>query len=44
MRTPKVRKSSGGKWATVLSLIRPLESYGIWYVDPKPGNVMFGVD
>lgn len=36
------RENFGGKWAAVLSLIRALESYGIWYIDPKPGNVMFG--
>jgi hypothetical protein len=32
----------GKRWSTVLSPIREHESYGIWYVDPKPGNVMFG--
>jgi hypothetical protein len=36
------RENFGKRWATVLSLIRQLESYGIWYIDPKPGNVMFG--
>jgi hypothetical protein len=25
-----------------LSLIGMLQKYGIWYVDPKPGNIMFG--
>jgi hypothetical protein len=38
------RENFGKRWATVLSLIRQLESYGIWYVDPKPGNVMFADD
>jgi hypothetical protein len=36
------RENFGKRWATVMSLVRMLESYGIFYVDPKPGNVMFG--
>jgi hypothetical protein len=36
------RENFGKRWATVMSLVRTLESYGIYYVDPKPGNVMFG--
>jgi hypothetical protein len=36
------REHFGEQWKAVLSLIRILESYGIYYVDPKPGNVMFG--
>ncbi len=34
------RENFGDQWAKVLSLIRILEGYGIYYVDPKPGNVM----
>lgn len=36
------RENFGERWTAVLSLVRMLESYGIWYIDPKPGNVMFG--
>ena len=35
------RENFGDRWKTVLSLIRVLEGHGIYYVDPKPGNVMF---
>lgn len=29
------------RWGQVLSLIGILQKYGIWYIDPKPGNIMF---
>lgn len=32
----------GHRWPKVMSLIGSLQQYGIWYVDPKPGNIMFG--
>jgi hypothetical protein len=32
----------GERWNEVMSLIGMLQKYGIWYIDPKPGNVMFG--
>lgn len=35
------RENFGDRWKTVLSLIRLLEGHGIYYVDPKPGNIMF---
>lgn len=35
------RENFGNRWAKVLSVIRILEGYGIYYVDPKPGNIMF---
>ena len=35
------RENFGERWIRVLSLIRLLEGYGIYYVDPKPGNIMF---
>jgi hypothetical protein len=31
----------GDRWPEVLRLIGALQKYGIWYVDPKPGNIMF---
>jgi hypothetical protein len=31
----------GHRWPEVLRLIGALQKYGIWYVDPKPGNIMF---
>lgn len=36
------RENFGEQWSKVLSLIGALQKYGIWYVDPKPGNIMFG--
>ena len=36
------RENFGERWSKVLSLIGWLQKYGIWYVDPKPGNIMFG--
>ena len=35
------RENFGDRWKNVLSLIRQLEGHGIYYVDPKPGNIMF---
>jgi hypothetical protein len=35
------RENFGKRWSTVLSVIRILEGFGIYYVDPKPGNIMF---
>jgi hypothetical protein len=35
------RENFGDRWKTVLSLVRLLEGHGIYYVDPKPGNIMF---
>jgi hypothetical protein len=35
------RENFGDRWNKVMSLIRLLEGYGIYYVDPKPGNIMF---
>lgn len=35
------RENFGQRWNKVLSVIRLLEGYGIYYVDPKPGNIMF---
>ena len=35
------RENFGDRWKTVLSLIRVLQTYGIYYIDPKPGNIMF---
>jgi hypothetical protein len=29
------------RWGQVLSLVGMLQKYGIWYIDPKPGNIMF---
>jgi hypothetical protein len=31
-----------GRWTRVLSLLAVLRRYGIYYVDPKPGNIRFG--
>jgi hypothetical protein len=31
----------GSRWSKVLSVIGSLQKYGIYYVDPKPGNIMF---
>ncbi len=36
------QENFGDRWPKVLSLIGSLQQYGIWYVDPKPGNIMFG--
>ncbi len=36
------KENFGPRWGQVLSLIGMLQKYGIWYVDPKPGNIMFG--
>lgn len=36
------KENFGSRWSTVLSLLRMLQSFGIYYVDPKPGNIMFG--
>jgi hypothetical protein len=30
------------RWPRVKSLIYAVRRYGIYYVDPKPGNIMFG--
>jgi hypothetical protein len=35
------RENFGDRWSKVLSLIGMLQKYGIWYIDPKPGNIMF---
>jgi hypothetical protein len=35
------KENFGPRWGQVLSLIGLLQKYGIWYVDPKPGNIMF---
>jgi hypothetical protein len=35
------KENFGGRWPEVLRLIGALQKYGIWYVDPKPGNIMF---
>jgi hypothetical protein len=35
------RENFGKRWSKVLSVIRILEGFGIYYVDPKPGNIMF---
>lgn len=35
------RDNFGNRWSTVMSLIGVLQKYGIYYVDPKPGNIMF---
>jgi hypothetical protein len=35
------RENFGKQWTKVLSVIRVLEGHGIYYVDPKPGNIMF---
>jgi hypothetical protein len=32
----------GSRWPEVKSAVSSLERYGIFYVDAKPGNVMFG--
>ena len=31
----------GERWRDVLSALGMLRKYGIYYVDPKPGNIMF---
>lgn len=36
------RENFGQRWPKVLSVVRILEGHGIYYVDPKPGNIMFG--
>jgi hypothetical protein len=36
------KENFGARWSKVLSLIGMLQKYGIWYIDPKPGNIMFG--
>jgi hypothetical protein len=36
------KENFGEQWSIVLSLVGALQKYGIWYVDPKPGNIMFG--
>ena len=36
------RENFGERWSKVMSLIGMLQKYGIWYVDPKTGNIMFG--
>ena len=38
------RENFGDRWKTALSLIRSLQKYGIYYVDPKPANISFGND
>lgn len=35
------KENFGDRWPEVLRLIGVLQKYGIWYVDPKPGNIMF---
>jgi hypothetical protein len=35
------KENFGPRWSQVLSLIGMLQKYGIWYVDPKLGNIMF---
>ena len=35
------KENFGPRWSQVLSLIGLLQKLGIWYVDPKPGNIMF---
>jgi hypothetical protein len=35
------RENFGKRWSNLLSVVRILESFGIYYVDPKPGNIMF---
>lgn len=35
------KENFGPRWPEVLRLIGALQKYGIWYVDPKPGNIMF---
>jgi len=36
------RENFGDRWSIVMSLVRALQKFGIYYVDPKPGNIMFG--
>lgn len=36
------QESFGPRWPKVLAFVAALQQYGIWYVDPKPGNIMFG--
>jgi hypothetical protein len=36
------KENFGPRWSKVLSLVGMLQKYGIWYVDPKLGNIMFG--
>lgn len=36
------QETFGPRWPKVLAVIAALQRYGIWYVDPKPGNIMFG--
>lgn len=32
----------GKRWSKVLHAMKMLEKYGIYYYDPRPGNVCFG--
>ena len=36
------RELFGRNWSRVLSALAALRSLGIYYVDPKPGNISFG--
>ena len=36
------QETFGPRWPKVLAVIAAIQRYGIWYVDPKPGNIMFG--
>jgi len=37
-----LKENFGDRTGIVLSLLRALQNYGIYYIDPKPGNIMFG--
>jgi len=32
----------GNRWSKVLLAMKMLEHFGIYYYDPRPGNVCFG--
>jgi hypothetical protein len=37
----KNREVFEDRWPQVKSLLWALRRFGIWYMDPKPGNIMF---
>ncbi len=36
------RGNFGAHWPDVLAALQDLKAIGIYYVDPKPGNIVFG--
>lgn len=38
------REMFGKNWSRVVRVLGALQRFGIYYVDPKPGNISFGED